>query len=315
MLKVPYRFCFFFFVILKCDAQDFKLYNETNSILPHDEIVSIAIDQQGNKWIGTSQNGLYKYDGEKFNHFDNQNSAIKGNYVYNIFVDSKNNVWIDYSVPESGTVMFNGKNWVDYSKKKGVLYPVCEDQNGNLYFGAKNKVLKFANNVWSTIKLPFDNKFIYAIDVNSKGAIAIGFDEGLLFYENNHWKKYTVNNSKLTLNVVEAVQFSPSGDLYIGYGGGLGNGGFSILKNNQFINYDKHNSSLPDQYVRDIKFGKDGVIWMGTNDGFVSIKGNIIQPIFFKKGKYQNTILDFAIDRNTIWLATTIGLIEYNSKF
>ena len=80
------------------------------------------------------------------------------------------------------------------------------------------------------MKLPSGNYTVRAIDIDKKGNIAIGHNEGLLLYQNKKWKNYTEENSELVLSTVRAVKFIEN-KIFIGYGGGLGNGGFSILEN------------------------------------------------------------------------------------
>jgi ligand-binding sensor domain-containing protein len=49
----------------KFDGVNWTVYNTSNSGLPNNRIWAIAIDGQGNKWIGTYGGGLAKFDGCK----------------------------------------------------------------------------------------------------------------------------------------------------------------------------------------------------------------------------------------------------------
>ncbi|GAB1442530.1 hypothetical protein MASR2M39_13660 [Ignavibacteriales bacterium] len=51
-------------------------YNKSNSGLPHNFVQSIAIDQSGNKWIGTLYGGLAKFDGTNWTVYNSYNSEI-----------------------------------------------------------------------------------------------------------------------------------------------------------------------------------------------------------------------------------------------
>src|ERR1044072_8916845 len=50
-------------------------YNRGNSPLPHDEVRSLAIDNQGRKWIGTND-GLACFDGINWTIYNSANSGI-----------------------------------------------------------------------------------------------------------------------------------------------------------------------------------------------------------------------------------------------
>jgi ligand-binding sensor domain-containing protein len=149
------------------------------------------------------------------------------------------------------------------------------------------------------------------MDINKTGVIAIGHNDGLLIRENNKWKSLTEENSELKLSTVRAVRFTDNENLYIGYGGGYGNGGFSILKDSKWTHFNKTNSKVPDNMVRDIEIGKKGVIWMATNNGVIKLEGDTISPIYFRNGAFANTILDISIENDIVWIATNFGLIKY----
>ena len=134
----------------------------------------------------------------------------------------------------------------------------------------------------------------------------------LLIYANGKWKKYTEKNSELQLGTIRGLKFRSDGALMIGYGGGFGNGGFSVLSNDftAWTHYNKLNSRIPDHQIQDFEY--DGkVYWMASNNGLVKMDGTEISPIFFRTGMYKNVILDIALEGNTLWVATNFGLVRY----
>jgi len=159
--------------------------------------------------------------------------------------------------------------------------------------------------------MPVDNVIVRAIDVSSEGSIAIGHNSGLLIYRENKWASFTKENSNLRLATVRAVKFRSNGELLIGYGGGLGDGGISIIKGDTWEHWNKSNSKISDHMVRDIEVDSNQSIWMATNNGLIKMNGNEITPIFFRNGMYQNVILDISADNEALWIATNFGLIKY----
>lgn len=294
------------------------LYDKSTSNLPEDDLLSIAIDKNGNKWIGTSNKGLVLFNGNDFIPFQKESfNIIQGDYISPIFVDSKNRIWISYSNPNEGIAMLDGNTWYNFTEKELndiSVIAISEDEKGVIYFGGINGIMTFYNNKWSKLDLPKDKITVRAIDINRKGIIAIGHNDGLLIFENSTWKSLTEENSELTISTVRAVRFSEDDNLYIGYGGGYGDGGFSILKDNNWVHFSKKNSEIPDHMVRDIEIGKNGVIWMATNDGLIKFDENKLTPIYFRKGNYANVILDIILDDDNLWIATNFGLIKYVPK-
>ncbi|MGE5681925.1 MAG: hypothetical protein ACM34K_13690, partial [Bacillota bacterium] len=57
-------------------------------------ITSIAVDEKGNKWIGTYSRGLIKYDGQCWTEYNTSNSGLPHNYAQNVLPDKKGNIWI-----------------------------------------------------------------------------------------------------------------------------------------------------------------------------------------------------------------------------
>ena len=296
-------------------GQKAELISKDNSGLVDDDLLSISVDTNGNKWIGTSKFGLVKLNNGKFENLNKENSEIKGDYISPLFTDSKGNVWVSFSKPEDGIAKFDGKEWtqftaIDLKTSEVSVITIAEDTNGDIYFGGGNGVFKFDGESWNKIELPEGNFIVRTMDINSNGDIAIGHNSGLLIKKGDEWQNLNKENSELRLGTVRAVKFTEDHKLIVGYGGGFGDGGFSIIENEKWTHYNKTNSKVPDHMVRDIEIGKNGVIWMATNNGLIIMKGEEIMPVLFRDGMFKNVIFDIEIDENKIWIATNFGLIR-----
>jgi len=62
--------------------------------LPDYLINAIAIDSQGNKWIGTNGGGLAKFNDVSWTVYNTSNSGLPHNWVRAIAIDSQGNKWI-----------------------------------------------------------------------------------------------------------------------------------------------------------------------------------------------------------------------------
>jgi len=302
------------FTVQMTFGQQVELLDKSNSDLIDNDLLSVSVGQNGNKWIGTSKFGLVKYANHSFENLNQENSEIKGDYISPIFTDSKGNVWVSFSNPEEGLAKFDGKKWTTYSAKDiGVesisVIAITEDANGKIYFGGSNGILVFSD-AWTKLELPEGNYTVRALDVNKDGSIAVGHNSGLLLFQNDNWTAFTEENSELRLGTVRAVKFLTDGALVVGYGGGFGDGGFSIIKAEKWKHYNKTNSKVPDHMIRDIEIDQNGTIWMATNNGVIKMEGKELTPILFREGMFKNVILDIAIDNDSIWVATNFGLIK-----
>lgn len=315
MLQKITAFIFWFYICsATAFAQEVQFINKANSNLPEDNLWSIAIDQNGNKWIGTAHSGLIKYDSQNFTVYDKNNSPVSGNFISSIYVDQKNNVWVPQ---ENGVAKFDGVSWKMYedSTLTKRLYKIKESPDGKLYFGWRKGIITFDGAAWKKLDLPHlpgnHPLDVLDLDISKNGEIAVGCDTCLLLYHGKKWSVLYANDSDLQLGTVRSVKYMNDGSLYIGYGGGFGKGGFSILRQGTWQHFNKYNSALPDQMVRDIKVTDKGVIWMATNDGLAKIESGDIKALKFWPGRFANAILGIAIDKDgSVWAVTPRGLVH-----
>ena len=107
-----------FYTFNSFGQSDWTLYNKTNSGIADNNITSIAIDVQGNKWVGT-QNGLSKFDGVNWTTFNMSNSGIPSNVINSVTIDSQGNKWIGTN---SGFAKFDDINWTNYNLPNNTDY-------------------------------------------------------------------------------------------------------------------------------------------------------------------------------------------------
>ncbi len=113
-------------------------YNTSNSGLPYDDVNSIAIDQEGNKWIGTDGGGVAKFDGLNWTVYNTSNSGLPYDDVNSIAIDQEGNKWI--GTDGGGVAKFDGLNWTVYNtSNSGLPYDdvnsIAIDQQGNKWIG------------------------------------------------------------------------------------------------------------------------------------------------------------------------------------
>ena len=294
-------------------CQGVELISSENSELPEDNIWSIGIDSSGAKWIGTSQSGLVRYKNEEFTIYNDSTSNFKGSYISPLHCDSNGKVWVNVSKPDKLYVIENDqfkeiKNEV--LKKLGGVIAIAEDQNGVIYFGGMYGVVKFENNTWTKIALPSKSLTVRAIAVSNNGELAVGHNRGLIIIKEGEFEIFEVKEGELQLSVVRGLRYMDDDKLIIGYGGGRGNGGFSIKAGSEWTHYNRDNARIVDHMVRDIEVDKDNIYWMATNEGLTFLREGIADTVFFREGRMKNTIMDIAIHENEIWVATNFGVIQ-----
>ncbi len=116
---------------------DATFYNTSNSGLPDNWVNSIAIDESGNKWIGTLGGGIAKYDGTNWSVYNTSNSGLPDNRVFSIAIDESGNKWIG---TDGGLAKYDGTNWSVYDTSNSGLpenwvNSIAIDESGNKWIG------------------------------------------------------------------------------------------------------------------------------------------------------------------------------------
>ena len=304
-------FLIFFFLFFNLSfSQALTHFTKDNSELTENKIWGIAVDGNGNKWLGTGESGLIKFDGINWTTYDENNSEIKGNFISPIFVDSQNNIWASHSKP-NGLVKFDGLTWTSFSShdtklSNNSVIAITEDENGILYFGGSSGLTSYDGENWNRIYLP-EKVTIRGIAVKNSELIYVGHNNGLLTYKNGVWESINDENSELQ-NYVRSIKFDLNGDLIIGYGGNKTGGLSFVNEEGKWTHVNKDNSELSDNLVRDIEIDRFGLLWLATNNGLNIISNAGITPIYFRER--GNAILDIAIEENVYWIATHFGLFK-----
>jgi ligand-binding sensor domain-containing protein len=124
-------------------------YNTANG-LPSTSILAVAIDQQGNKWVGTQGSGVSKFNGSTWTTYTVDSGLVdSNNVVQSITIDKQGNQWFGTS---NGFSMRSASgHWTNYLNAFGT-----------------------ADN-WSG----FNPNNIHCIGIDSAGVLWVGNDVGL----------------------------------------------------------------------------------------------------------------------------------------
>ncbi len=251
-------------------------YNTSNSGLPGNEITSVAVDENGIKWIGTLHAGLAKYDGSNWTVYNTSNSELPDNIVTSIFIDGNRDMWIGTF---NGWAKFDGFKWYVFGYEDGLTNTevnslgtdlkgdqwigtnsgmIINNGNGETYLNTNNSSLP--NNSINSITIDF---------VNGSGNRWIGTKSGLAKYDGANWTIYNTSNSGLPDQWVTSVAIDGSGNKWVGTYDGL-----AKFDGTSWTVYNTSNSRLPDNIITAIAIDANGNKWIGTNKGLVLLQGS-----------------------------------------
>ena len=211
--------------------------------LSNNGILSIAEDQTGNLWFGTSLMGLdvYNRETDKFTHYKNvpnDSHSLSNNIVRALFVDHSGRLWI-------GT--FNGGlNQFDSETEQFIRYQHDPDDSNSLS----------DNTVMSITESPIGELWIGTLGGLNK------FDENKNIFI--HYIHNPNDPSSLSHNGASTVFVDQEGVLWIGTNGG-GLNRFDE-QNERFIHY-REIDGLPSDTVMGIMEDDQGNLWISTSHG------------------------------------------------
>lgn len=271
---------------LQLQAQQVRIFNTDNSGLPNNDVTSIAIDAQGNKWFGTYDGQVAKFDGINWTVYNNTNSILPANYpITSIVIDKQNNKWIGtylsyYYANEpvigtnGGLIKFDDSNWTIYNSTNSGLpsnsiSAISVDSAGNKWIATRKGLAKFDDTNWTIFNeansgLP-DN-IITAIKIDESGNKWIGTNNGAVIKldETNR----VVSKFFPKINEITSIAIDNQGNKWVGgtsdWNFGLNGGGLAVFDDESWSVYNSTNSELPYNSITAIAIDKQGNKWMGT---------------------------------------------------
>ena len=306
--------------VLYSQATDTKwiVYNTSNSGLPDNHINAIAIDEDGNKWIGTNQ-GLTRFDGRNWINYSKKNkNNMQFIAIKSIAIDRFGDIWTatredglaKLLVSESSLAQNSGSPFNTYINADLKYNPDKITSRAKwLFFREDNSPLPI-NSVKNVFIEPSGNKWI-ATDGGVVKMSSVSWGSGA--QGGLKWTNYDTSNSGLPNNVIYAITTDRFDNKWIGtFGGGLAkfDGTFWTV-------YNIRNSDLPDNYVISITTDQNDNIWVGTYSGGLAKFDGYTSWIVYKTSNSQipdNFIYAIAVDNNgNIWTGShDSGLAKFD---
>ncbi|NDV58041.1 two-component regulator propeller domain-containing protein [Bacteroides sp. 519] len=200
-------------------------YNRIDAV-GYNWIFDIMEASDGNVWLATMGNGVWRYNQEtgSFRCYPYEEGKISSNSVSSIMEDSKGNIW--FSTDRGGICKYSNADdrFTTFTMLDGlpddVSYDILEDDCGNLWFGTNKGLVKFNPEtkyirVFTTKDGLLGNQFNYksALKAND-GRFYFGGINGLIAFDPNTVEKdhpiAPVYISKLSIYNKEVTVHSPN---------------------------------------------------------------------------------------------------------
>ncbi|HYI78971.1 MAG TPA: two-component regulator propeller domain-containing protein, partial [Chryseolinea sp.] len=280
---------------------------QQDTIIRDVETDHILIDSEGNTWIGTNGNGLYKYFVQDFKRYNSDNIRS----VMAILKDSEGTLWIGtmykglWKIKNgnvSSQIMEPGDSY------KNMINCIKESPTGEIWIGTGDGLAIYDKKSnafkWFSRKDGLPGAFVGSIEFVDKGAW-IGTGNGLSFYDGSTFKNH-ISGDATHRKRISTIRFSKRDDiLYVATEFGL-----QTLKDKKIGQIDL--PELMNTSALSIHEYKDSLLIIGTSgSGVIVLNPSTHQHKLLST--HDGLASDFiyfvaADDKDLLWIGTEKGI-------
>lgn len=251
--------------------------------LPHDRVLALAKDTDGNLWAGTGS-GVGRYDGAVWRAYRAPDLGLDGEQVNALGVDGAGRVWAG---TDAGAAVFDRESWQPYTaatsglKSDYVLALAVEHRApgaGVIWFGLMDGIsrLDTATGQWTSFtqaEAGLGSGGIGSLYVDSAGRVWVGsLGGGLSCWDGAGWRGARMGGWDIPNETVQTIFESEPGRLWVGTALPLNVGGtLSSYDGSSWRHYTESNSGFSGAEPLALALGAQGQLWAGTQSAGVDI--------------------------------------------
>ncbi len=279
-----------------------------DTVLKDAGIVQILPDSEGNTWLATNGNGMYKYFIQDFDRCSSKNMKS----VVSILQEEDGTSWIGM-LKNGLRKMKNGKvtAYLDGDNQyRSSVYCIKKSPDGTVWIGTDNGLGRYDKEKdtfqWFTRNEGLSSSSVMNIQFDEKGNIWTGtFSGGVNYYDGKQFTNYSVKEGLTSLNVLASYYSPIHKSLFIGSEFGL-----DRLTSGK-INHE-HIPEIDNTSVLSINAFRDSLLLVGTGGAGVVIY-NPLTKIKRRLSSKEGLVSDFvyfvtADPQGDVWIGTEKGI-------
>jgi len=293
---------------------DLRIHTINTTDSDYNRINSILADKEGNIWLGTNENGLFKLTKNLFEVVD-RNTGMTRENVQGIHQDGSK-IWFGYNCGGIGYYDTKSKSVKEFRiAKNGRSYPGggCatsfeKDIHGTIWFGSHgdglNGIFKNGEQIQITDIHGLKGRTVLSILDNKKGYLILGLIEGIqLFNLETHQLENPFKGTPLNKASVHTIFIDRSERIWLGTDTGI------FLIDNGTVQHLGMDEGLPHLNCRAFYQDETDAIWIGTyGGGLARYQNGKIQHISTKNGLWNNVVSTIVRHGDMLWFTCNEGL-------
>ncbi|MDN3682879.1 diguanylate cyclase [Vibrio tapetis subsp. quintayensis] len=284
--------------------------------LNHFNISNVLVDNQGQYWFGTVNQGIYRYFNSRLASLT-ERDGLPHSRILSLFQDREASIWIGTNTGLTRLRHAPFRSWDTTRGMSGDYVRTVMPLDGGQTLVGTSSGLSVLDGKKVTNITSFDEQkqtqrqlsILSLAPSNDGGAWVGSYSHGVFSYQNKTLSPVSLSN--LPSNEVRAIAEQGNGTLWVGTTSGL-------MRYNADGSYQLYNrgSGLPDNYVMTLTIDHLNQVWVGTGRGVAMIttdevgKENVTEYDLapFESAEY---IFGFYLEEGYLWMTTDRGLIRY----
>ncbi|HEX2834193.1 MAG TPA: two-component regulator propeller domain-containing protein [Thermoanaerobaculia bacterium] len=274
--------------------------------LPKDQVTALHHDRDGNLWIGTYGNGVFRLTGTRLARYGIADGLLNPT-IRTIFEDDEGSIWIG---SQNGLEQLRVGAFITWNERDGLAddhaRAVFEDREGVMWVGTATSLNRWENGRWIPVADEGLSR-ILAIAQTRDGAHWFGTTNGVYRIRDGRKTLFTTQQG-LSNNSIRDIHEDRRGDVWIATDFGL-----NRIRRDDSIESFAGRGGLGAEYAIAITETNDGRIWVATGGGLGELRGDRFVLHAAPKELPSNRLFALeAEDGGTVWIATeSDGLIRF----
>jgi ligand-binding sensor domain-containing protein/serine phosphatase RsbU (regulator of sigma subunit) len=302
-------------------TNQYEVLNTENG-LPHNNVMHLNTDREGNLWLAMYRAGLIRLKDGKFTNYTTQ-QGLASVSVSSIQEIENDLYWVGSDVGRINTI--KNQHIGIYSLKSPLstdrLRAIFKDREGNIWVASYAGLLRIASDGSEKLFTTDDgltDSQIRVVTQSINGSIWAGTrGGGLIEYSPSEqkWIPFTKDDG-LTSNFIMGIESAPNGDLIVS----TNDAGVDIinLRTRKISKTYTQTEGLPSNLAFSARYDSKNILWICANSGLVAIfpsdinKTHVFSP---STGFPVDAVFDIREDNNTdLWCSSSLGVIRIDRK-